>query len=670
MADQIKITISADDQASGKIKGVEQALAGASGGFSDVQAAVVTMNAALGIAQQAFAALKSVVEEVVDIARTTDEFVKLRIALETLSGSAGMAKDDMAWLQDFVKTAPIDLHAASQAFIQLRSVGIDPTKGAMRALLDATLASGGGMQQFSSAMLAVQQMAGKGTVNLQDLKLQLGQAIPSAIPILAQSLGITVPALLAKVESGSLDATTGINALVDGFTKAFGGTSAKQMDTFAGATSQLANSWEQFKLALGEAGVYQAAIDGVKALTVAVNLLVGAVKTFSESSASGLTPESLMFDAGAFTHVAKAVGEYEQSLNALPQKVRAFADAQAALDRQNRETQGLAAALAALGPAYDLVIEATKTWDAEAKKAISVADEMDTMFSKMSSSAEITAQKIQKVADSINNTVFSLGPLQTSLKQMGLDKIGNQIAGAGQGVADALGAGGMGGAVATAGLTIAIQALTQVFQAMMHGLMQQWQKVLDEITSLFDEFWNSGLDEVVGALVEVLEDLRPVFHLMGQVLHVVMIPIARQLEAINQLMKNGQHIMTQLMNVLKPLADAVKKLADTLGSAGKGIGNAVGGLAGGVGSVVSGIGHALGFADGGLITPGRMLSPMDASGGGLIYAHAGETVVPSNGVGGGSGITFNITGGDAMGIAREVRKIVEELRLTGRLGVV
>ena len=79
---------------------------------------------------------------------------------------------------------------------------------------------------------------------------------------------------------------------------------------------------------------------------------------------------------------------------------------------------------------------------------------------------------------------------------------------------------------------------------------------------------------------------------------------------------------------------------------------------------------AFGFAEGGLITPDRMMRwPGMEPGAGFIKAHVGERVVPVGGSGNAVNLTFNVSAMDPRGSAEAIRQTVEELFLSGRLRV-
>ncbi|WP_244906044.1 tape measure protein, partial [Tistlia consotensis] len=60
-----------------------------------------------------------------------------RAVLETIEGSSEKAKVAMDWVSDFAAKTPFQLGEVTSAFVDLRNLGLDPTKGALQAAGDA-----------------------------------------------------------------------------------------------------------------------------------------------------------------------------------------------------------------------------------------------------------------------------------------------------------------------------------------------------------------------------------------------------------------------------------------------------------------------------------------------------------------------------------------------------
>jgi tape measure domain-containing protein len=199
------------------------------------------------------------------IMETAGELEKLTTVLKGLSTAADEAgrNADAALGKKFIlnleQNAPFKLAALTDTFVKFKTVGIDPTKGAMEALINQVAKYGGGSEQLKSASLAIQQMAGKGVVSLQELRLQLSQAIPNAAQAMADGMGMSMGELTKKISTGTVSSEMAIRKMLAVFTLDSLGSAAEQMKTWQGEIEKLNVRWELFKNDVAEAGMFDAA---------------------------------------------------------------------------------------------------------------------------------------------------------------------------------------------------------------------------------------------------------------------------------------------------------------------------------------------------------------------------------------------------------------------------
>jgi tape measure domain-containing protein len=178
---------------------------------------------------------------------TAASMEKMRLMLVGLTGSAIEAQKSMEWIQEFAGRAPYDLNALSNTFVKLRVAGLDPTTGSMQALVDAVAAFGGSNEQLNRASVAIQQMAGKGVVSMEELRQQLGEAVPDAIKVMASEMKMSIRDLTDIVSKGNLDAATGLTALFEGWAKKHAGAAEKFANSMSGLWNQIRLQYELFK---------------------------------------------------------------------------------------------------------------------------------------------------------------------------------------------------------------------------------------------------------------------------------------------------------------------------------------------------------------------------------------------------------------------------------------
>lgn len=139
---------------------------------------------------------------------------------------------------------PIDTKTMLDGFSRLTAAGLDPLDGSLKTIVDSVSAFGGGTEEINRAIIAIQQIAGKGVVSMEELRQQLGEAVPFAIALMARETGRTIPQFIAAVENGAVSAREGIDAFIKGAEESFGGFSDLMANTITGSQARIQQAWE------------------------------------------------------------------------------------------------------------------------------------------------------------------------------------------------------------------------------------------------------------------------------------------------------------------------------------------------------------------------------------------------------------------------------------------
>lgn len=116
----------------------------------------------------------------------------------------------------------------------------------------------------TGSFLALQQIASKGVVSMEELRQQLGERLPIAFSAAAQGLGVTQQELNKLVESGQLTAQEFFPALAKGLNQLTAG--AGGVETSAQQFQKLGNAWEELQVAFGSS-LLPTIVDQIKTLT-------------------------------------------------------------------------------------------------------------------------------------------------------------------------------------------------------------------------------------------------------------------------------------------------------------------------------------------------------------------------------------------------------------------
>ncbi len=233
---------------------------------------------------------------------TASKFVETIVATDSLKkgltavfGSAEAAGKEMEYIREVSNRLGLEVTGAGQAYLRLAAatkgtaIGGEQTRKVFEAVSRAMSTLGKSSDETKNALLAVQQIASKGTVSMEELRGQLGEALPGAMQAAAQGAGITVGELTKMVESGSVLAQDLLPALTKGLDDLYA--KGGPPDNLISNWNRLKNEISKVTNELGEGGVVTALSDtaivtakvignidkGVTALGTGIGKLGGAV---------------------------------------------------------------------------------------------------------------------------------------------------------------------------------------------------------------------------------------------------------------------------------------------------------------------------------------------------------------------------------------------------------
>lgn len=184
--------------------------------------------------------------------------------LRAVSGDANLAKEQMEFVRQVAFKSGVDVVEASKAFLGLAAstkgtaVEGEPARAVFEAVATSMAKAGKSSAETNNALLALSQMAGKGVVQMEELRGQLGEALPGALQATAKGMGITTQDLIKLVESGQVAAQDLFPALTKGLKEMYGTAPAAQ--TLSQELTNVKNSFTQMASDIGEAG----AVDALK----------------------------------------------------------------------------------------------------------------------------------------------------------------------------------------------------------------------------------------------------------------------------------------------------------------------------------------------------------------------------------------------------------------------
>jgi tape measure domain-containing protein len=260
-----------------------------------------------------------------------DSFTRLEKNMSA-SGAGDFAKE-MGRVKDIALSTGADIEGTAQQLAKFKSATANTSLKGQSGDIFGNVANYGGAigasaDEMQRAMNALQQMASKGKISLEELNGQLSEAIPGANAIAAKAMGLTNAQLYEMISSGSLLATEFLPKFSDELAK-----SAKVMESVGDKplSQEFAILRNQIDLATAEGlapfvGLLRDALGAVNNLTkggnafgvIMTGILVGLIGSMGISAVLMATNITLTFTwAGAFAFLGTAIATVFLPLAAL-----------------------------------------------------------------------------------------------------------------------------------------------------------------------------------------------------------------------------------------------------------------------------------------------------------------------------------------------------------------
>ena len=248
-------------------------------------------------------ALKELTDNAVELQQITNQ-------LNFATGGATQGAAAFAFLRDTANSLGLSLEASAKGFAQLTTA----TKGtqlegqATRDLFlgvsQAAATMGLSVSDTEGVFNALTQIASKGTVQMEELRGQLGDRLPGVLKIAADAMGVTVQQLNGMVTQG-IDANQFLKAFGPALQNAFSGQASENVKTLGGQIAILKNQFFDLLSSINQSGT------GLGLTTIVHDIsdgLAQIAQLFRQASAS---PEFEQFRgslASGYGEIKEAIG--------------------------------------------------------------------------------------------------------------------------------------------------------------------------------------------------------------------------------------------------------------------------------------------------------------------------------------------------------------------------
>jgi len=211
------------------------------------------------------------------------EFDVLNSSLITITGSSANAEKELAWIKEFAAETPFSLAEVTQAFIKMKSLGLDASKESLTSYGNTASAMGKSLNQM------IEAVADASTGEFERLK-EFG--------IKAKQNGDQVSLTFQGVTTTIQNNAEAISQYLTNIgNKNFFGAMEERAKTLDGAISNLGDSWDELFRTINQNNTGGIIYDSVKLATGAIEDLISIIRAMNSAYAEG-TKES-----GAFASI-------------------------------------------------------------------------------------------------------------------------------------------------------------------------------------------------------------------------------------------------------------------------------------------------------------------------------------------------------------------------------
>ena len=225
-----------------------------------------------------------------DIFQTTKELQSLDNALKQVSGTQETFRANQEFLRKTSEAFGLDINGLTKQFTQFYVSAKDKISGKEIEDIFTSVAKAGAVMGLSvenqdRAFLALNQMMSKGVVSAEELRGQLGEALPGAFGIMAKALNVNEQQLGKLMKDGKLLASEVLPKFAEALEKVYGIETIERVETLSASQNRLSNSWTELVRSLNESetgGIsvfFKSLVDGLNSV---LNLLTQANKSFAD----------------------------------------------------------------------------------------------------------------------------------------------------------------------------------------------------------------------------------------------------------------------------------------------------------------------------------------------------------------------------------------------------
>lgn len=325
----LRVSSSGIDKGKRDLRDLQSAGSSAEREFSRMSTAAESLSKTMRRAFEGFAAyfavdkLKEFSQSLID---TSVALQKVDFTLQAATGSAQTAQSEMQFLSKVTNQLGTSFLSSAQGYAQLAAaarsanVPIKDQHDLFIALSRASSVLHLSQQQQQSSLTALEQMFSKGNVQAQELRLQLGQAIPGLVGNFTKALGISGQQLESLLQKGELATNQVLPALIQAINAvAPDNALSKSVNATNAELNRMHNAIVQLEGSLAQGGFINAITTGARALADLASAFTTA------SGAANDTNQPIAFVRKTILQLGQGAAVATYDIKALIAEVKAIA---------------------------------------------------------------------------------------------------------------------------------------------------------------------------------------------------------------------------------------------------------------------------------------------------------------------------------------------------------
>ena len=211
------------------------------------------------------------------------EFDVLNSSLITITGSSANAEKELAWIKEFAAETPFSLAEVTQAFIKMKSLGLDASRESLTSYGNTASAMGKSLNQM------IEAVADASTGEFERLK-EFGIKAKQN----GEQVSLTFQGVTTTIKNNAESISQYLTEIGN---KNFFGAMEERAKTLDGAISNLGDTWDELFRTINQNNTGGLIYDSVKLASGAISDLISVIRAMNSAYAEG-TQES-----GAFASI-------------------------------------------------------------------------------------------------------------------------------------------------------------------------------------------------------------------------------------------------------------------------------------------------------------------------------------------------------------------------------